>query len=229
MRPVSSRPPGDLAFRAATDSAADVAAVVELVESAYRGEPSRAGWTTEADLVAGQRTSAAEVRTALTDPHSTVLLAVEDTGALVGCCHVERRLAPADHPARSGDPGAQTGDAGGQQGDPGVGARRDTGRDAPETAAVGAYFGMFAVRPTRQSGGVGAALLGTAERHAVTTWGAGWMELLVIAQRGELIDWYRRRGYLSTSRTRPFPYNDRRFGEPLRPDLYFVVLRRTLT
>ena len=33
--------------------------VVALVQSTYRGESSRAGWTTEADLLAGQRTDPA--------------------------------------------------------------------------------------------------------------------------------------------------------------------------
>ena len=38
--------PGDLVFSFATTDDAD--AVVALVQSAYRGEASRAGWTTEA-------------------------------------------------------------------------------------------------------------------------------------------------------------------------------------
>lgn len=40
---------------------ADVDAIVALVESAYRGESSEAGWTTEAHLIDGQRTDANEV------------------------------------------------------------------------------------------------------------------------------------------------------------------------
>jgi hypothetical protein len=48
-----------LRFRRATPS--DVPQVVALVESAYRGDASRAGWTTEADLLDGQRTDEAEV------------------------------------------------------------------------------------------------------------------------------------------------------------------------
>ncbi|MCX7043097.1 MAG: hypothetical protein NT117_10645, partial [Gammaproteobacteria bacterium] len=47
---------GPLLFRPA--GAGDVARVVELVESAYRGEVSRAGWTTEADFLKGRRTGA---------------------------------------------------------------------------------------------------------------------------------------------------------------------------
>jgi len=63
----------------------DVPAIVSLVECAYRGEGSRAGWTTEADLLDGQRTDPEAVLETL--PH--LLLAFEDAsglGALVGCC-----------------------------------------------------------------------------------------------------------------------------------------------
>ncbi|HEY7873115.1 MAG TPA: hypothetical protein VIC31_10400, partial [Rudaea sp.] len=48
-----------LAFRNAAP--ADAPAIVALVESAYRGDASRAGWTTEADLLDGQRVDAAGV------------------------------------------------------------------------------------------------------------------------------------------------------------------------
>jgi GNAT superfamily N-acetyltransferase len=71
-------------FRPATE--ADVDEVVRLVESAYRGDSSRQGWTTEADLLDGQRTDAHDVRAAL--PH---LLVADDLSA---CCVLEPR---ADH------------------------------------------------------------------------------------------------------------------------------------
>jgi hypothetical protein len=51
----------------------------------------------------------------------------------------------------------------------------------------------------------------------------------VIAQRTELIAWYRRRGFESTGETRPFPYGDARYGRPLRDDLVFAVLARPLS
>jgi len=68
----------------------DVAAVVSLVESAYRGDASRAGWTTEAELLDGQRTDAAAVAELIERPGSVILL-VYAGDALVGCCHLERR------------------------------------------------------------------------------------------------------------------------------------------
>ena len=58
----------------------DVAAVVALVESAYRGDSSRAGWTTEADLIDGSRTDAEEITELVPD-----LLLAELDGELVGC------------------------------------------------------------------------------------------------------------------------------------------------
>src|SRR3954454_5238567 len=74
--------------RAATS--ADVPAIVALVESAYRGDSSRIGWTTEADLLDGQRTDAAAGAEILGDPQSRRPLAVGPNGAIVGCCHVQR-------------------------------------------------------------------------------------------------------------------------------------------
>jgi ribosomal protein S18 acetylase RimI-like enzyme len=71
---------------------ADAAAVVALVESAYRGESSRMGWTTEEAILGGQRTDVQEVLDAVQDPQSVLLLAFsEDGGTLIACCHLERR------------------------------------------------------------------------------------------------------------------------------------------
>jgi ribosomal protein S18 acetylase RimI-like enzyme len=68
-------------FRRAISS--DAAAIVALVESAYRGPSSRAGWTTEADLLDGQRTDAAEVA-ALIDGKDSRIVLVEDAEGLLG-------------------------------------------------------------------------------------------------------------------------------------------------
>ncbi|MGW5639132.1 GNAT family N-acetyltransferase [Streptomyces sp. NPDC003832] len=75
-------------FRDATD--ADVDALVDLVESAYRGDSSRAGWTTEADILQGQRTDPQGVLEVIETPDSR-LLVVERDGRVVACCHVEHR------------------------------------------------------------------------------------------------------------------------------------------
>ncbi|MFJ8542222.1 GNAT family N-acetyltransferase [Streptomyces sp. NPDC093586] len=79
---------GRLTFRDATD--ADVDALVALVESAYRGESSRAGWTTEADILQGQRTDPEGVLEVVKSPDSR-LLTVERDGGIVACCQLEHR------------------------------------------------------------------------------------------------------------------------------------------
>lgn len=168
----------ELIFRPAGPD--DVAALVELVESAYRGDASRVGWTTEADLLDGQRTDAEGVAAAIAAPEGVVLLAERD-GELLACCQLEHR---------------------------------------GETA----YFGMFSVRPNRQGGGLGRAVLARAEAVARERWGVTGLEMTVIVQREDLIAWYERRGYRRTGEFSPFPYGDERFGVPRRPDLRFEKL-----
>lgn len=68
---------------------ADIKPLVALIDLAYRGEGSRVGWTTEADLLDGQRTDADNVREAISNAESRVLVADEE-GEIVGCCHIQR-------------------------------------------------------------------------------------------------------------------------------------------
>ena len=74
-----------LHYRDAT--VADIPALVQLVTSAYRGEASRAGWTTEADLLDGDRIDPGVLRADIERPRSRVLVAERD-GQLVACAHV---------------------------------------------------------------------------------------------------------------------------------------------
>ncbi|WP_328557061.1 MULTISPECIES: GNAT family N-acetyltransferase [unclassified Streptomyces] len=171
-----------LTFREATDS--DVDALVALIDSAYRGDSSRVGWTTEADILAGQRTDAEAVRAVVEAPDSR-LLTVERDGTIVACCQLEHR---GDH----------------------------------------AYFGMFAVSPALQGGGLGKVIIAEAERTVREAWGATEMHMTVISVREDLIAWYERRGYRRTGRMTPFPYGDERFGIPQRDDLRFELLVKPL-
>ena len=68
-------------FRTAT--LADVLALRVLVESAYRGDSARFGWTHEADLLDDERTSNADLARTIADPSSRVILAEAD-GVLIG-------------------------------------------------------------------------------------------------------------------------------------------------
>lgn len=72
-------------LRPATE--ADIPALVELVTSAYRGDSSRAGWTTEADLLGGERIDPRLLRVDLLRPRSRVLMADGADGA-IACAHV---------------------------------------------------------------------------------------------------------------------------------------------
>ncbi|MFI5664155.1 GNAT family N-acetyltransferase [Streptomyces sp. NPDC051684] len=78
----------DLAFRDAAPEDVDV--LVALIESAYRGDASRAGWTTEADILQGQRTDPQGVLEVIEAPDSR-LLTVERDGTVVACCQLEHR------------------------------------------------------------------------------------------------------------------------------------------
>lgn len=164
----------------------DVAAIVTLVESAYRGEASRAGWTTEADLLEGRRTDPQEVGRLIASPGNVLLLAVDSDGRAVGTCHLQRR------------PGGT------------------------------AYFGLFAVRPTAQGGGIGGMLLAAAEARAVSEFGARTMLMSVLAQRADLIAWYRRKGYEPTGETFPWPPSESVRSTPLVDGLYFAYLAKPL-
>jgi ribosomal protein S18 acetylase RimI-like enzyme len=183
-----SCPDDGVTIRVATSG--DIPAIHEVVHAAYRGEASRAGWTTEADLLDGIRTETSSIAAVIDGaPASLMLVAVDPSvpaGGVVGCCQLERR------------------------------------DDAT------AYFGMFAVAPRLQGGGLGRRLLGAAEDYATARWATRRMEMTVIVQREHLIAWYLRRGYTRTDETRPFPYGDTSFGLPRRDDLAFVVLRKSL-
>jgi ribosomal protein S18 acetylase RimI-like enzyme len=77
-------------FRDAVE--ADIPALVALVTSAYRGDASRVGWTTEADLLDGNRIDPDVLRGDIVRPGSRVLLAERARGdsarELLGCAHV---------------------------------------------------------------------------------------------------------------------------------------------
>jgi GNAT superfamily N-acetyltransferase len=182
MRRMTNLPNTPLMFREA--GIADAPLVAALVESAYRGDSSRQGWTTEADLLDGRRTDTDEVAALIASADGAMLLAERD-GELLACCYRERR-------------GSE------------------------------AYFGMFAVRPGLQGGGIGGVLLDEAERRARQDWGCQLMCMLVIDLRDELIAWYSRRGYRRTGVFSPFPYGDERFGLPRRDGLRFERMEKPL-
>lgn len=75
----------DLTFRHAT--LADIDALVMLVTSAYRGDASKQGWTTEADLLDGQRIDSEVLRKDIERQRSLIVIA-EREAQLLACVHV---------------------------------------------------------------------------------------------------------------------------------------------
>jgi N-acetylglutamate synthase-like GNAT family acetyltransferase len=68
----------------------DVSALNKLVNTAYRGDSSRQGWTTEADLLDGTRTDENSISEIFQTPSSIILKYVED-GKILGCVHLDKR------------------------------------------------------------------------------------------------------------------------------------------
>jgi ribosomal protein S18 acetylase RimI-like enzyme len=178
-----------LSFRTATSE--DIPSLLPLIKRAYRGEASRQGWTTEADLVADDRIDAAGLLAKISAPAGAVLVATDSSssssGPFISCCELLHQ------------PGSKR-----------------------------AYFGLFAVDPLLQGGGIGKTVLAHAEDYARRTWGVETMEMTVIWTRSELIAWYERRGYRKTGERREFPYEGLVNGEALRDDLWFEVLVKDL-
>ena len=67
---------------------ADIPALHALVESAYRGDSARKGWTHEADLLDGQRTDVDALAAMIAAPDEALLLDEAD-GALLGCVNLK--------------------------------------------------------------------------------------------------------------------------------------------
>ncbi|RYD63447.1 MAG: GNAT family N-acetyltransferase [Verrucomicrobiaceae bacterium] len=81
--------------------------------------------------------------------------------------------------------------------------------------------------PALQGGGIGRLLLKEAEVYAVNS-GCTTVIMTVISVRIELIEWYKRNGYVLTGKTKPFPMDDPKFGLPKQP-LEFIELEKIIS
>jgi ribosomal protein S18 acetylase RimI-like enzyme len=161
---------------------ADAPALAALIERAYRGPVAARGWTNEAELLTGPRSSPEEVERLILTP-GTRFLAARSGDRLIGCALLQKD------------------------------------RD-------GAYFGMFAIDPDAQGGGLGKAIMARCEAAVGELWSARFLRLTVISLRHELIAWYERRGFRQSGRREPFPF-DTATGA-LRRDFDLVELRKEL-
>jgi ribosomal protein S18 acetylase RimI-like enzyme len=158
----------------------DIPALNGLVNSAFRGETSKKGWTTEEHLLDGIRTNEELLAESMEEKGTTLLKYVEN-GTILGMVMLKNQ------------------------------------KDK-------LYLGMLTVSPNLQGGGIGKRLLYAAEdfakKHQLPK-----IAMTVISMRQELIDWYKRHGYVLTGETQPFPMNDTKFGLP-KQFLEFVVMEK---
>lgn len=70
----------------------DIPALTKLINSAYRGESSKKGWTTEADLLKGElRTDEESLARSLENPGSVMLKYETAEGNIAGCVYLQKQ------------------------------------------------------------------------------------------------------------------------------------------
>jgi len=206
-----------ISFRVATPE--DLPVIHSLIESAYRGDESRLGWTTEADYLTGNRIDDSTLLTKITDPDGAVLLATTAATTLEND-RSPTNTATQSLPARESQKANEL-----------VITCCEVIRREGERSA---YFGLFAVSPRHQGGGIGRAMLAHAEDYCLRRWvGVDRIYMRVIASRDELIAWYVRRGYqLREDQFQAFPVEElkKSGGVALVPpeELRFAVLEKDL-
>ena len=190
--------------------ASDVDALEQLLNRCYR---QAEGWTNEADLVGGIRTTKDELLAVINDPKHYVFIypktttgerGSKETGELLGCIAVDIK-----------DDVATNQRAGNQK----------------------AYIGMIAVLPELQGLGVGHQILQAAETFAQRHLQANTqtpaqnparLTMSILSHRPELLAYYQRRGYQLNGNSMPFPV-DGNNGEPKRQDLELLELEKLVS
>jgi N-acetylglutamate synthase-like GNAT family acetyltransferase len=69
----------------------DIAEIEKLVNSAYRGDSSRQGWTTEADLLDGIRTHREQLTQQITAEDSVMLVITLEGGKIIACVYLQNK------------------------------------------------------------------------------------------------------------------------------------------
>lgn len=161
---------------------ADIAAVRDLINNAYRGESSKQGWTNEANLIAGDIRTTDKMLQEVIERAGSVILIYKQDDVIIGCVNLQQ------HGSRL-------------------------------------YLGMFSVSPQLQGAGIGKKLLRAAEEYALHL-KSDAIYMSVISARTELIDWYKRHGYVDTGERKPFA-EDGVTGRHLQP-LSFMILEKSL-
>jgi ribosomal protein S18 acetylase RimI-like enzyme len=70
----------------------DIPAIERLLNSAYRGEDSKKGWTSEADLIEGElRTDESTLSQLMQSPGAVFLKSTDDDGEIEGCVFLQKK------------------------------------------------------------------------------------------------------------------------------------------
>ncbi|MBC6110882.1 GNAT family N-acetyltransferase [Pedobacter fastidiosus] len=163
----------------------DVPFLHKLINSAYRGDESKKGWTTEAEILGGIRIDEQTLKNYFDKAHIRILKYNDTNGVILGTVYLELKK--------------------------------------PEV-----YLGLFAVSPTLQAKGIGKALLQEAEAYALAN-GCDRIAISVISSRIELIEWYKRNGYIITGTSIAFEEIEGRFGEPKQNDIVLIGMEKHLS
>jgi ribosomal protein S18 acetylase RimI-like enzyme len=67
----------------------DISQINNLINSAYRGETSKKGWTNEIGIIEGNRMNETEVRRMVESPKGTLLKYINEESTIIGCCYLE--------------------------------------------------------------------------------------------------------------------------------------------
>jgi ribosomal protein S18 acetylase RimI-like enzyme len=160
----------------------DIPALNVLINSAYRGDSSKQGWTTEADLLDGIRTDEESLKEMMRNGNASILK-YEEENKILACVSLKKE-------------------------------------------GNKLYLGMLTVSPQLQNKGIGKILLAASEDEARKR-NCSAIFMTVISQRTELINWYKKHGYIDTGEKKPFPENDPRFGIP-KTKLEFIVMEKNI-
>lgn len=72
-------------------TATDIPALDKLVNSAYRGDSSKKGWTTEADLLDGLRTNPESLKKMIDEPGAVILKYADESGLMQACVYLKNK------------------------------------------------------------------------------------------------------------------------------------------
>nr|WP_313975339.1 N-acetyltransferase [uncultured Psychrobacter sp.] len=190
--------------------ASDIDALEQLLNRCYR---QAEGWTNEADLVGGIRTTKDELLAVINDPKHYVFIYPKtttgerdgkETGELLGCIAVDIK---------------------------------DDADKNENASKKKAYIGMFAVLPELQGLGVGHQILQAAETFAqrhlqantqASAQNPARLTMSILSHRPELLAYYQRRGYQLNGNSMPFPV-DGNNGEPKCQDLELLELEKLVS